>query len=354
MNSTRFFLLPLSFFYGFIVWLRNKLFDWGIFSSYLPPVPSIGIGNLSIGGTGKSPIAALIAAHFARKTKVIFISRGYGRKTRGFRLANEDDTAETIGDEPCQIKKSVPEIEVIVDANRVRAVIRALSEFPQTGLIIFDDIYQHRRVKPGINILLTEYSRPFFKDYLLPVGHLREFKSGKSRADIIIMTKSPPIFSPIERRHITQRLSPEENQKVFFSFLKYTLLIPYGGNDTSGFPFSQAMDKNTKVVAFCGIANPEPFENFIRENSSEYQLITFRDHHFFSNPEIQEIIARFNSTKSSRKIILTTEKDLIRIKGNPALDIPEQLPFFAIRIQPEFHTPDNEIFLKTLDDFIRK
>jgi tetraacyldisaccharide 4'-kinase len=320
------------------------LFDKKILRAFSPAAPSIGIGNLSTGGTGKSPLAAMISGYFSGKKNIVFVSRGYGRKTRGFRIAGEGDTAETIGDEPYQIHKNYRDIKVVVDHRRVRAVKKILAEHQDVDLIIFDDIFQHRRIKPGLNIMLTEYSKPFFKDYILPVGNLREFRSGKKRADVIIVTKTPAVFSPIERRHLIQQISPQGEQKVLFSYLRYTGLLHFESEVQSPLPINKVLNKETEVMAFCGIGNPDPFEDFIRENSSGYQIRTFPDHHFYTLEEFRSIIQEFAKMKAKNKVLLTTEKDMARLRRAEFEDMGKGLSFFSVRIAPAFHPPDDQIF----------
>jgi tetraacyldisaccharide 4'-kinase len=354
MHPLRFLLLPFAAIYGFFMWMRNKFFDWGLLRSFVPPVASIGIGNLSVGGTGKSPIAAFIAGFFSESRNVVFISRGYGRKTRGYRVAGPEDTPATIGDEPYQIKNTLQGIKVVVDSNRVRAVKKSLAEFPETNLIIFDDIFQHRRIRPGLSIMLTDYSRPFFKDYILPAGRLRESRSGKKRADIIIVTKTPAIFSPIERRHLLQEIAPSARQEVLFSFLRYTGLIAFGASHENVTQVNKLFNKQTFVFAFCGIGNPGPFEDFIRENSSGYHLVKYRDHHEYATHDIHFLKSTFQSIRSTNKIIITTEKDMVKLRASALSELIDDLPLFALRINPAFHAPDDKNFERLLNEYVGK
>lgn len=352
MNALKFLLLPFSILFGILTLMRNKCFDWGLFRAYTPPVPSIGVGNLSAGGTGKSPIATLIAKHFSEKMEVVFISRGYGRRTRGYRMAGKEDNSETIGDEPFQIMNNLSKLKIVVDHNRVRAVKRVLGEYPHTGLIIFDDIMQHRKIRSGFNILLTEYSRPFYKDFLLPIGRLREFSSGKKRSDMIIMTKTPAIFSPIEKRHLTEAIGALPGQAVLFSFIRYTGLIPFISRSAGILPLGEHLNKNIHVVAFCGIGNPGPFEDFLRWNSASFKLLTYPDHHHFSKRDLEEIKTAFRSVRFQEKILLCTEKDMARLQSHQDRDILSDCGLYAIKIEPAFHSPDDLNFYQMLESYV--
>jgi tetraacyldisaccharide 4'-kinase len=348
-------LLPLSILYGCFMALRNILFEKGWLPVYRPPVKSIGIGNLNTGGTGKSPLAAYIATEFKDKTELAFVSRGYRRKTKGFHLAGPIESAETLGDEPFEIYQKLKGMIIAVDGRRIRACKRILKIFPSVNLFVFDDIYQHRSVKPGLNILLTEYSRPYYDDFVLPSGNLREFKSGKKRADVIIVTKSPAIFSPIERRHILEKIKPEAHQQVFFSYYRFNRLLPL--NDAArqlcaSQPGFEQLQRDTYVIAFCGIASPLSFENYIREHSDGFDMETFPDHHRFTEAEYVRIAGKYLSKKHPRKIILTTQKDASRIDFENLNEKLKNLPMFAPELSVDFHGNDKSAFLKLLNQYV--
>lgn len=287
-------LYPFSVVYGLIVFIRNKLFDFGLFKQKSFSIPIISVGNLSLGGTGKTPHIEFIIEKYNNSKKIAVVSRGYGRKTKGFRYVETTDNTMKSGDEPLQIKNKFNDIIVAVCENRVYAIEKILKEFPQTDLILLDDAFQHRYVKRDLNILLTSYQKPFWKDCVLPCGTLREFNTGFKRADMIIITKCPKV----KNLKIPQNILIKP---LFFSeiFFESPILV------------SGAFSK--KVIVITGIANDKHFIEYLK--NEDYEIIhhfKFSDHHNFNATEIENINLEIN--KSPSLMILTTEKDYMRLK----------------------------------------
>ncbi len=293
-------------------------------------VPIILVGNLSTGGTGKTPHVEYILRLLKDQKQVATLSRGYGRKTPGFIQANDEHTAKNIGDEPLQFyTKFKPQVNVFVEANRVMGVIRIMSNEPDTEVIVLDDAYQHRAIKAGKSILLTEYNKPFYEDYILPVGNLRERRAEYKRADIVIITKCPDELSEDEMHNIKQRIKPYDYQQVYFS------KIMYGDIKSFNPSFSKVDSKDLssyQVVLVTGIANPKPLIKKLEKDNVAYKHLKFPDHHNFTPKNISNIIDIFDGISNEKKMILTTEKDAVRLQTEKRL---MSLPLFFIGIEVE-------------------
>ena len=337
-----------------VVWLRNKLFDWKVFKSVEFSVPVISVGNITVGGTGKSPHIQYLISLLKDKYSVATLSRGYKRKTKGFLLLDTDTPAQNSGDEPKQFKFNFPDVMVSVGEKRVHAIKKLLSLSNPPNLILLDDAYQHRWVKPGLNILLIDYSHFQEKDYMLPSGTLREFASGQGRADIIIMSKSPKGLSPMEKRRFVEIVSPLPHQKMFFSYIEYSALVPLT-------PAAEVLLQNNieaklldyKILLFTGIANSEPLKNYLYNSSREVVEIKFPDHHDFTENDKNKIVSAFGDMLSSKKIMITTEKDAMRIKDSTSFAFPEHIPLFYIPIQIKFHD-EKQSFDETIFQYLAK
>lgn len=326
------FLKLLSFFYGIGASLRNELFNLKILSSKEFDVPVISIGNITVGGTGKTPHTEYVAGLLKSKFKVATLSRGYKRKTRGFYIVEAASKVVEVGDEPLQMKLKFNDLTVAVDANRVRG-IEKLMAFPlKPEVIVLDDAYQHRYVTPGINILLTDYNHLITKDSLLPYGRLREFASNKDRASIIIVTKCPPELKPIDERIITKELEIRPYQNLFFSKIDYGRLIPVFPDDLS--LKTVEIVEGLTVLMITGIANPSNFKDYLMHGSHEIHELNFRDHHQYSKKDLDRITAKFESLSSGRKIIVTTEKDMVRFRdfGSVPDIIRKNMYFIPVKI----------------------
>lgn len=328
LKSFRYLLFPFSIIYGGVVALRNWLYNKNIFKSISFNFPIICIGNLAVGGTGKTPMAEYLIWLLKKDFAVATLSRGYKRKTVGFAIADKNTTALEIGDEPMQFhKKFNSEITVAVGEERLVAIPQLLHDRPDTQVIILDDAFQHRSVKAGLNIVLTEYKNLYTRDFLLPVGDLRDTKSSIKRADIIVVTKCKPDLSPAEKEAIVNEIKPLRHQSVYFTEIIYG--TPYH-------LFTQ-VEKNftadTNVLLVCGIANPKPLKDFLGTNVNSYDMLRYPDHHIFDIDDLAEIKKQLKKIQSHNKIIITTEKDAVRL-----FKFEEELKDFAIYVLPVQHS----------------
>jgi tetraacyldisaccharide 4'-kinase len=334
MNVLRKILFPFCILYGFITAIRNFLFDINVLKSYSFAVPTIVVGNLSVGGTGKSPqieyLIRLLSPHY----KVATLSRGYKRKTEGFVLADTNATAATLGDEPYQFFSKFNSIQVAVDANRKNGIEMLLSQKSKPDIILLDDAYQHRKVKGGVYILLTTYNDLYCDDYMLPTGNLRESRSGAKRASIVIVTKCPPDLGTIEQAKIKAKLKLEQQQQLYFSCIAYDDFVFSGQSSID----IKLVLKEPKILV-AGIARPDPFFNFLKQDGD--LSLSFPDHHDFSTSDIEMI-----KEKAGNKMIITTEKDFVRLKGRLPV---EQL--FYLPIQSSFIN-EGANFNKTIYDYV--
>lgn len=302
----------LSIFYGILAGLRNELFNLRILSSKEFDLPVISVGNITVGGTGKTPHTEYITALLKPNFRVAVLSRGYKRRTRGFYIVQPTSKVRQVGDEPLQIKLKFKEVIVAVDANRVRGIERLLSLPEKPGVILLDDAFQHQYVTPGINILLTDYSRLITKDSLLPYGRLRESATNKSRATIIIVTKCPAEIKPIDERIITKELEIRPYQNLYFSRFNYGPLLPVFPDDITS-PYFELVE-GIAVLLITGIANPAPLRDYIGHGSHDIHELDFPDHHQFTSKDINRITSKFDSLSKGRKMIITTEKDMVRFR----------------------------------------
>ena len=303
MNFLRKILFPFSLIYWFVTAIRNLFFNIGVYKSYTFPVPVIAVGNLSTGGTGKTPQTEYLIRLLSPLYYVAVLSRGYKRKSKGFIVADANSNAQSIGDEPYQFYSKFPDIRVAVGANRKNGIEQLLSLSPQPDIILLDDAYQHRRVKAGLYIVLTAYGDLYANDYVLPAGNLRESRSGAKRASVIIVTKCPPNLSVEQQGLIINKLRPTANQKVYFTAIAYADAV-YSETET----IDLLTLSDTPKVLVAGIAKPQPFFDHLMEHGDD--CLTYPDHHDFTDIEVQEL-----NTIAQTKIIITTEKDYMRLKG---------------------------------------
>jgi tetraacyldisaccharide 4'-kinase len=336
----RLLLFPFSIVYGLITYIRNVLFDLNIFNSYTIPIKSICVGNLSVGGTGKTPHVMFLINKLIGEKSVAVLSRGYGRKTKGFRYVTTSDNALNVGDEPLSYAfRFTNKIIVSVCESRVFGVKKLLNE-QKLDLIILDDAFQHRRIKAGMNILLTEYASPYFGDVMLPTGNLREYKRGVNRADILIITKCPDNIDLEEKERFIQR-SEFDATKVFFSIIKYGL-----PNSFTNVNYCE----NATILLVTGIANPMPLVKHVTKKNVIESLF-FPDHHSFSLMDIQKIHTKFDGIPSQEKLILTTEKDYMRLKDRLGDLELEKYPWFYLPI--EISIDREEEFINEIKDYVR-
>ncbi|MBW4362205.1 tetraacyldisaccharide 4'-kinase [Flavobacterium taihuense] len=314
MNLLRKILFPFAILYGFITSIRNFLFDKGILKTYSFDIPVIAVGNLSVGGTGKTPQIEYLIRLLSDKYKVATLSRGYKRQSEGFVLANSNSDALQLGDEPFQFYQKFKDIQVAVDANRKNGIEQLLSNSNPPEVILLDDAFQHRKVKAGFYIMLTSYGDLYCNDFILPTGNLRESRSGVQRANIVIVTKCPSNLSLNEQNAIKKQLNLSVNQSLFFTFIDYDDVVY---SDKKMLKVSEI--KNMDKLLLAGIAKPESFFAYLKQENDE--CLTFPDHHHFSEGELEEIKKKANS-----KIIVTTEKDYVRLKGSILSDQLYYLP----------------------------
>lgn len=343
------FLYPLSICYGLIVHFRNLLFDIGLLPSKKFDIPVIGIGNLSMGGTGKTPHIEYLIRLFRQSHQIATLSRGYGRKSKGFLEVTRQMSAAQSGDEPLQFISKFDDIIVGVDEKRSRGIHSLTGKYPSLQLILLDDAFQHRYVRPGLSILLTDYRRLYFQDYVLPCGTLREFRTGARRADIIIVTKTPKIFSPITRRRILDDLKAHPRQKVFFSYISYGEMFPVFPEEGIALP-----PKITSILLFTGIANDYPLAEHLERMCSDLVIEKFRDHHDYSGSDLTRIISRFNDLPTQKKIMVTTEKDSMRLKVPECAGYFKNLPLFCIPMEIEFHGADKLNFDEEITRYVEE
>ncbi len=325
MKLLRIISFPLIPIYYLVTWLRNKCYDVGILKSKSYDLPIICVGNLSVGGTGKTPMVEYLIKLLKDDYKLATLSRGYKRKTKGYVLADENASVESIGDEPMQFHEKFKEITVAVDADRQNGISQLIKSGVET--IILDDAFQHRKVKAGLNILLTTYDNLYLNDYVLPTGNLREPKNGAKRADIIVITKCPENITDLQKTKIIERIKPKNNQKVFFSY------IGYGD-------ISLQVKKQDCFTLVTGIANPTPLINYLKDKNLNFEHLKFKDHHTFSASEIESL--------KRREIILTTEKDYMRLKDY--ID-DDKLFFLPIEVNIDKSAEFNKIITEFIAGF---
>lgn len=333
-------LFPLSITYAIGVAVRNLLYRTGLKASVRPDVPTIGVGNLRMGGTGKTPHTEYLIRQLSDRN-IALLSRGYGRKSKGFLLANEQSTSADIGDEPAMMRAKFPGITVAVCEDRVEG-IRRLMQLPQKpDLVVLDDVYQHRHLKPSVSILLTEYGDPYYDDHILPFGNLREFRRGSRRADIIVVTKCPPNVNEQQRNACRSRLKLQSHQKLHFSQIDYCQPQPLFGT-THWQPVKE-------VLLLTGIAHPNPLKQHL-EKQCVVRHLAFPDHHDFSAADIKQIVTTFNGIHETSKAIVTTEKDAMRLRNGACSSQLSALPIYYLPITIRFD--DDEAFLSTIKNFV--
>ena len=348
MEFLKIILLPFALIYWAITTLRNLLFDLHILHSEVFKMPIIVVGNLSVGGTGKTPHVEYLIRLLQPRFSVATLSRGYGRLTKGFRLAGTGDGTEEIGDEPMQYHRKFSGINVGVDESRRNGIGELMGISTAPDVILLDDAFQHRWVKPGYSLLLTDYQHLYSDDYLLPAGRLREPRRGARRADMIIVTKSPKVLSPFVRRDIIKRLKPGAQQQVLFSYIRYGDWVQFGkGSDQMALP-----RRVNTILLVSGIANPAPLEEYLRKSCEELVTMSFSDHHQYEVKDMENISITFENIISRNKLIITTEKDAMRLL-NPRYEAwINRMPWFYIPMEVEFHGNDKELFTKIILTYV--
>jgi tetraacyldisaccharide 4'-kinase len=347
-------LYPISLFYGLITWFRNFMYDSGILHSFEFHFPVICVGNITVGGTGKTPHAEYIAGLLRENYKVATLSRGYKRKTRDFRIASSSSLVSDIGDEPIQICRNFQDVLVTVDRNRVHGVNMILKEYPETDVIILDDGFQHRRITPGFSILLSDFERLIVRDHMMPYGNLRESRENMRRADIILITKSPENISPIQRRLIVKEMDKLPYQNLYFTTFRYKPPVPVFETPYDRDQFNISECTGCGIVLITGIANPQPLKEYLQENYKEIIHLSFPDHHNFSEKDLISISSAYNQLKSTTKYLFTTEKDAVRLREFTNIAEPIRSAFFYIPVGIHFLNEDKEEFDNLIIDYVRK
>ncbi len=348
----KFLLYPFSWLYGLGVSLRNQAYDLDILKSREFEAPVISIGNITVGGTGKTPHVEYLVDLLREKYKVATLSRGYKRKTKGFRLVNVDSTVAESGDEPLQIKNKFPEVTVSVCEDRGAGIDHLLAQGSDLvpDVILLDDAFQHRSVTPGINILLIDYNRPIKDDHLLPVGRLRESARQVRRANIIIFTKCPDEITPIMRRIFQNDVGLLPYQKLFFTKLEYGKLKPVFHGKQLANTFYE--EKQHAMLVVTGIADPALLIAHLKKMAAKQEILSFPDHHNFTVEDIQNIQLKFDALKTGKKIIVTTEKDAMRLKNTPGLGEELKAALYYMPVNIRFLDEEKRSFNKNILNYV--
>jgi len=344
LRPIRILLFPLSLIYALIVFLRNRMYDRNIFTSTSFNLPLICVGNLSVGGTGKSPMAEFIIRNLKDHYRIAVLSRGYKRKTKGYALANANSNALEIGDEPMQFHVKFPDVAIAVGEERIVAIAQLLQDRPATQAIILDDAFQHRAIKAGLNILLTDYNNLYTRDWFLPTGDLRDEWASARRASIIVVTKCPPDLNEEEKASIIKEIKPQKDQHVFFATLQYD--EPYHIIHKN----KRTVTQNDEVLLVTGIANPRSLKQYLDERANTYYQMSYGDHHIFTIDDLREMKRRFEQITFTNKIMLTTEKDAVRLlKFEQEL---KDLPMYVLPISHQFLYGEAQSFIGIIGNFI--
>lgn len=351
MSFLRALLAPFALLYGIGVRFRNFLYDTGIFASKEFGVPLISVGNLSTGGTGKTPHVEHVLELLLKKGyRPAVLSRGYKRKSSGFQEAENPPDARKVGDEAAQIKTRHPEVPVAVSNDRGKGIHRLRDRHHSVDVILLDDAFQHRSVNAGMNLLLTSYDRLYFEDHLLPRGRLREPVSGAKRADIIIVTKCPHDMKPLDQRIVHYKMEPLDHQEVYFSSIEHGTPRSVFGEGSS-----IELSKDRHYIVLTGIEDPEPLYEHLREQECSFEAITRSDHHRFTAGDLRHLEKRLEHTPVQNPIVLTSEKDAARIRSSELADRFAQLPLYAIPIKVRIHGEEEaEQFLARLTKHVRE
>lgn len=345
MRFLRLLLFPVSLIYGLVVVLRNLAYDAGIFKSKRYDLPVICIGNLAVGGAGKSPMAEYLITLLKEQHKLATLSRGYGRKSRGFLEVKTTSTSDEAGDEPLQFKQKFPDVTVTVCEKRVEGINRLTNNH---DLVIMDDAFQHRAVKAGLNILLFDYNTLFKTQLLLPAGDLREPMKGRKRAQVLMITKTPAELSAALRDKLLKRIKPYPGQPVYFSYLDYGNLQALN-NPLAMRPLS-SIGPGSQIILLTGIARAQPLLEKIRQLSPQVEHHEYPDHHRFSKKNIIKLAEAYRNLSSPDKLVITTEKDAKRLQDPALSELLTGIDVYYLPVQAKIHQPGAENF----NDYIKK
>jgi tetraacyldisaccharide 4'-kinase len=348
-------LYPFSLLYGIVTGIRNFMYNTGILPHHEFRLPVICVGNITVGGTGKTPHTEYLIELLGKNFQVAVLSRGYRRKSIGFRIASSSDRVSEIGDEPMQIFSKYPDITVAVDRNRVNGVRSILNEKPGTEVIILDDGFQHRRITPGFTILLTDFSRLMINDYQLPYGRLRECVSNMSRADIILVTKCPENISPIQRRIIVKEINKAPYQNLYFTSFEYKNPLPvFAQPGVQRLSLAREKKESKGIVLVTGIVNPLPLKEYLADYFKEIIHLPFPDHHKFSEKDFTKISGAFNDLDSVEKFIITSEKDAVRLREFTNIAELIRSSAYYIPVGVKFLNNNKDEFDNLILDYVRK
>ncbi len=337
-----------------MVGFRHMLYNMGILQMKEYPLPILCVGNITVGGTGKTPHVEAIVRMLQEHYNIAVLSRGYKRKTKGFREVFIDSTAFEVGDEPLQIKQKFPNITVVVSESRRKGIQHLIKRNdPKIDVIILDDGYQHLAVKAGVYLLLMDFNNPLYEDHLLPYGNLRERIHHKSKAHMVIVTNTPVDLKPIERRIVQKKLELFPYQYLFFTYIEYKSPVVVFPGRFSAIKYNFTKCKYS-VLLVTGIANPKPLRNNIMRFATDITEINFPDHYYFKSKDIQRIADTFNAIQSDKKIIITTEKDSIRLREAPNVELLLDMPIFYIPIEIDFLYNEKNMFNLELIEYVRK
>ncbi|MBR1516811.1 MAG: tetraacyldisaccharide 4'-kinase [Bacteroidales bacterium] len=323
--------------YAIVVAIRNLLFDMGLLQQTSPNITTIGVGNLACGGTGKTPHVEYLLRLLSDTHPTAMLSLGYKRKSSGYQEDDGEHSAEKLGDEAAMVAAKFPKVQVAVCKKRVLGIEQLMQHHPDLKLIVLDDVFQHRHLRPSLNILLTDYRHPFYKDHILPFGDLRESRRSHSRANIIIVTKTPEHLNPIERHNITAAIKAQTYQKVFFSYMEYGKLTSLFGNKTC------QIERLDNVLCVTGIAHPEELHEYLKSKTN-IATLQYNDHHNYREDDIAQIVQKFESLPEGNRAIITTEKDAARLRESPNADSLRNLPIYTIEMHVAFHNIGEHTF----------
>ena len=347
-------LYPISKLYGIGMVVRNKMFDYGVLKQQEFDIPIVVVGNLAMGGTGKTPHVEYIVESLLGKYNIGVLSRGYRRATKGFVLASPQSRPEDIGDESYQIyRKFGPDITVAVCEKRSEGIRQMREINRDLNMIILDDAFQHLYVKPSVSVILTEYKRPIVYDKILPYGRLRESARALNRADIVVVTKCPIDMKPMHYRLFEENLKLFPFQKLYFSRYNYGHLVPIFPEETADIPALDCQKADTAILVITGVANPKPFVRFLRRHKAKVKLKRFTDHHNFTASDMDDITRLFDELSSDNKFIVTTEKDAVRILNNPYFPHRLKRSIFYVPIKVEFIDRGETEFTAGIEKTIR-
>ncbi|MCB0520431.1 MAG: tetraacyldisaccharide 4'-kinase [Lewinellaceae bacterium] len=343
----RLLLLPFSLLYGLGVSIRDFFYRRKLLVSVKFNLPVIAVGNLSVGGAGKTPHIEYLIRLLRPYINVATLSRGYMRKTKGYQIVRPFNSAEDVGDEPLMFARKFPDVFVTVNESRELGIPQIMQHAPHTQIILLDDAFQHRSVQPGLNILLTEYNRPFTRDFLLPSGRLREWRSAYRRADIIIVSKCPPDMTDVEKEAMVKEIKPFPFQDMFFS--SYHYLQPYYILNPN---YRLDLQEDIAVLLVCAIAGTDYLLEYLESKAGTVRVKEYEDHHYFTETDLEDIEKMFNALPGGKKVILTTEKDAMRLELHRQWLLEKKLPVMVLPVEVYFHFEEGELFDKAVKEFL--